>query len=72
MKSLLVAAIDFYQRVISSRRTSCCRYFPTCSEYAKEAIIKYGAIRGSFVALLRILRCNPFFKSAYDPVDRKK
>lgn len=47
---------------------SCCRYRPTCSQYALEVIKKYGSIKGSFLAIKRILKCNPFFKGGYDPV----
>ncbi|MDR0404285.1 MAG: membrane protein insertion efficiency factor YidD [Oscillospiraceae bacterium] len=67
--SSLVKLIEFYQRIISPRKAPCCRYSPTCSTYAKDAIIKYGSFRGSAMALLRILRCNPLFEGGYDPVD---
>ena len=50
----------------------CCRFYPTCSQYALEAIQKYGAFKGFFLALWRILRCNPFCKGGYDPVPLKK
>ena len=46
----------------------CCKYRPTCSEYALQAVEKHGAIKGSFMAIWRILRCNPFSKGGYDPV----
>ncbi|MGP1458634.1 MAG: membrane protein insertion efficiency factor YidD [Treponema sp.] len=60
--------IRVYQKCISPLFPSCCRYTPTCSQYALEAIKKYGAGKGSFLAIKRILRCNPFFKGGYDPV----
>lgn len=60
--------IRFYQKYISPLFPSCCRYRPTCSQYALEVIKKYGSIKGSFLAIKRILKCNPFFKSGYDPV----
>ena len=45
-----------------------CKYYPTCSEYARQAIEKYGAVRGSFLSIKRFLKCNPFSKGGYDPV----
>lgn len=70
MKRVLLALIRFYRRYISPMRPPCCRYIPTCSKYAIEAIEKYGALRGGFLALKRILRCHPFHKGndIYDPV----
>lgn len=69
MKRVLLAFIRFYRRELSPRkRKPCCRYFPTCSQYAVTAIERYGAIRGSRLAAWRILRCNPFSKGGYDPV----
>ena len=68
MKRVLLAAIRFYRRHISPLRKPCCRYIPTCSEYALEAIGKYGAWKGSWLALRRLLRCHPFHKGGYDPV----
>lgn len=69
MKKLLLSMIRFYRRHISPYKPACCRFTPTCSAYAMEAIEKYGAIKGGFLALKRILRCNPFYKGDfYDPV----
>lgn len=69
MKRLLLAAIRFYQHHISPAFPSRCRFTPTCSQYAVEAISKYGAGKGSVLALRRILRCHPFYKGEYyDPV----
>lgn len=69
MKNLLLAAIRFYRRNISPARPSCCRFIPTCSQYALEAVEKYGAARGGWLALRRFLRCHPFYKGPlYDPV----
>lgn len=69
MKKILIVPIRFYQRHISGyKRYSCCKYYPTCSQYAIEAIEKYGALKGGALALYRILRCNPFSKGGYDPV----
>ena len=72
MKKLLLLLIRFYQRFISPCFPACCRYYPTCSSYALQAIAEYGAIRGGFLSVKRILRCNPFFKGGYDPVPPKK
>lgn len=68
MKGLLLALIRFYRSVISPLKPPCCRFVPTCSAYALEAIARYGAAKGSFLSIKRILRCNPFFKGGYDPV----
>ena len=68
MKRLLLAAIRFYRRHISPLRKPCCRYIPTCSEYALEAVEKYGPWKGSWLALKRLLRYHPFHKGGYDPV----
>ena len=68
MKRVLKAAIRFYQTAISPYRPACCNYIPTCSQYALEAIEKYGALKGGWLALRRILRCHPFHKGGYDPV----
>ena len=68
MKKFVTSAIRFYQRQISPLSPPRCRYIPTCSEYALEAVEKYGAVKGSFLATKRILRCNPFHKGGYDPV----
>lgn len=69
MKKLFLLLIRFYQRCISPMRGPCCRFRPTCSAYAYEAINKYGAIKGGWLALKRLCRCNPFYKGDfYDPV----
>ena len=68
MKRFLLALIRFYRRNISPLRKPCCRYIPTCSEYALEAVEKYGPWKGSWLALKRFLRCHPFHKGGYDPV----
>ena len=68
MKRVLLALVRFYRRAISPVRPPCCRYTPTCSQYALEAIEKYGALKGGWMAFRRILRCNPFHKGGYDPV----
>lgn len=71
MKKILLGMIRFYRTQISPLRAPCCRFIPTCSEYALEAIEKYGACKGGFLALRRILRCHPFHRQKsieYDPV----
>lgn len=65
---LMLWCIDFYRLYISPRHPGCCRYSPTCSAYAKEAIERFGPLKGGGLALWRILRCNPFSKGGYDPV----
>ena len=70
MKKVLIWAIRFYQKSISPYKGgSCCRFIPTCSEYALQAVEKYGAIRGSYKAIKRILKCHPFHKGGFDPLD---
>ena len=69
MKKVLLSLIRFYQRGISPNTPPACRFVPTCSQYAYEAIEKYGILKGGALALWRLLRCNPFNKSdPYDPV----
>ena len=68
MKKLFLFIIKFYRKYISPMKSTKCPYFPSCSEYAMEAIEKYGALKGGALALWRIIRCNPFSKGGYDPV----
>ena len=71
MKTILLRCIRFYRRHISPTRPPCCRFIPTCSQYALEAIEKYGAWKGGWLALRRLLRCQPFHRQKsieYDPV----
>ena len=68
MKRLLIWLIRGYKRFISPLLPPSCRYIPTCSEYAMEAIEKYGALKGGWLAIRRILRCHPFHPGGYDPV----
>ena len=68
LEKILCAVIVFYRKAISPHYPPCCRYYPTCSEYALQSIKKYGPFKGSYMAFLRILRCNPFVKGGYDPV----
>ena len=71
MKKFLIFLIEKYQKHISSFFESKgvkCKFYPTCSEYTKQAITKYGALKGSWLGFKRIIRCNPFSKGGYDPV----
>ena len=69
MKRVCMALIRFYQRALSARKPyPTCRFTPTCSQYALEAIRKYGAFKGTAMALWRLLRCNPLCRGGYDPV----
>lgn len=69
LKQLLLIVIKFYRKYISPMKAPCCIYTPTCSEYAIQAIEKYGAFKGGFMAIKRILRCHPYHKGGYDPVE---
>ncbi|MNT02819.1 putative membrane protein insertion efficiency factor [compost metagenome] len=71
MNKALVIIINFYQKHMSTwldYKNIKCKYYPTCSEYTKQAILKYGSIKGSVLGIKRILRCNPFSKGGYDPL----
>ncbi|HJW26737.1 MAG TPA: membrane protein insertion efficiency factor YidD [Rhodocyclaceae bacterium] len=68
MKRLLVALLRAYQYAVSPLLGRNCRYFPTCSEYAVEAVQKYGAARGGWLGLKRVCRCHPWHPGGYDPV----
>jgi putative membrane protein insertion efficiency factor len=68
MRAVLILLLRFYQAVISPWLPPSCRFVPTCSEYAREAIERHGALRGSMMSLRRLLRCHPFHPGGYDPV----
>ena len=71
MKSILIKIIEWYQRNISlwlETKHIRCKFYPTCSEYTKQAIEKYGALKGIRLGIFRFLRCNPFSKGGYDPL----
>ena len=71
MKRLLLALITFYRKYISPARPPYCRFIPTCSAYALEAVEKYGALKGGWLALKRLCKCHPFHRQTsieYDPV----
>ena len=69
MKKIMIFLINLYRKYVSPlKRRPTCIYTPTCSQYAVEALEKYGFLKGSFLAVKRILRCHPFAKGGYDPV----
>ena len=68
MTRVVIAAIRFYQRLISPALPRRCKYHPTCSEYAVQAVQSYGILRGTVLAAWRLLRCKPFSHGGYDPV----
>ena len=72
MKKVIIfpflAIIKFYQNFISPLLPPTCRYTPTCSEYAKQSLVKHGLIKGSFISIKRIIKCNPWGGNGYDPV----
>ncbi|MBA2479393.1 MAG: membrane protein insertion efficiency factor YidD [Planctomycetes bacterium] len=67
-KTALIAGVRAYQRFLSPLKPACCRYVPTCSEYAAEAIERHGAARGAWLGMKRVGRCHPWGGSGYDPV----
>jgi len=69
MKFLVLDLLGVYKAMISPFLPPACRFEPTCSEYAREAIEKYGALKGTWMGLKRILRCQPFCKGGHDPVE---
>ena len=71
MKNLCVKFIRFYQKNISPLKPSCCRFYPVCSEYSKQAFLRHGFFWGMVLSVYRILRCNPLCKPGYDPVPEK-
>jgi uncharacterized protein len=68
IRQLMINLIRWYQRNLSPMLGSCCKYLPSCSQYAIEAIERYGPLQGGLMATWRILRCNPFSRGGYDPV----
>ncbi|MCX5686884.1 MAG: membrane protein insertion efficiency factor YidD [Candidatus Omnitrophica bacterium] len=67
MKKLIISSVRFYRNYLSPFKLQCCRFYPSCSEYAADAIGKYGVVKGVFKSIKRIIRCNPFSRGGYDP-----
>ncbi len=68
IKKVGIGTIVFYQKFISPILPTSCRFYPTCSDYSRQAIEKYGLVRGCWLGIKRILRCHPFYLGGYDPV----
>lgn len=68
MKHILLFLIKIYQKFFSGVFGRKCRFYPTCSEYARQAVTKYGAIKGVYLSVKRVLKCHPFHKGGYDPL----
>ena len=71
MKKIFIIIIDFYQKYISPLKPATCRFYPSCSAYAIQALSRFGFLKGSYLAIRRILRCHPFNPGGYDPVPDK-
>ncbi|HPD18368.1 MAG: membrane protein insertion efficiency factor YidD [Candidatus Goldbacteria bacterium] len=69
MRKIIVFLINLYQKIISPYLPKSCRFYPTCSEYAKQAINKYGLIKGTVKSVKRLLKCHPLHEGGYDPVE---
>tara|TARA_Y100001936_G_C15959333_1_gene604718 strand:- start:462 stop:677 length:216 start_codon:yes stop_codon:yes gene_type:complete len=69
IRKLFILPIILYQKILSPFFPSSCRFTPTCSEYSKQSILKYGLFKGSYLGVKRILKCHPWGESGYDPVD---
>ena len=67
LKKTLVSLIEFYRKYLSCMKMQCCRFYPSCSQYAIDAITKYGIMRGMIKGAMRLLRCHPFSRGGYDP-----
>ncbi|MFY4777271.1 membrane protein insertion efficiency factor YidD [Metabacillus sp. RGM 3146] len=72
MKFVLIGIIKFYQKVISPLKPPTCRFYPTCSSYGLEAVRRHGALKGGYLAAVRIAKCHPFHPGGFDPVPEAK
>ncbi|MCR4440570.1 MAG: membrane protein insertion efficiency factor YidD [Peptococcaceae bacterium] len=69
MKKIILFIIEIYQKYLSAFKGRTCRFYPSCSQYAYEAVKKYGTIKGGYMAVKRIIKCHPFHPGGYDPVE---
>jgi uncharacterized protein len=69
LRSFFIFLINFYRKFISPLKPPTCRFYPTCSQYSKEAIEKYGVFKGLYMSVRRILKCHPFHPGGYDPLE---
>lgn len=72
MKYIFILLVRFYQRFISPLKPPTCRFYPTCSHYGLEAIRRFGALKGGYLTIKRILKCHPFHPGGFDPVPEKE
>lgn len=72
MKQILIGIIRFYQKFISPLKPPTCRFYPTCSHYGLDAMKTHGALKGTWLTVIRILKCHPFHPGGFDPVPEKK
>ena len=71
IRAVMIRGVRWYQRHMSANRPPCCKYYPTCSNYAIEALEKYGAVKGTYLTIYRLLRCHPLGGRGLDPVPAK-
>ncbi|MBQ9946787.1 MAG: membrane protein insertion efficiency factor YidD [Oscillospiraceae bacterium] len=71
MKYLFLGIIKLYRLTLSKILPPCCRYYPSCSEYATLAIRRFGAVKGGYLTLWRLIRCNPYGRGGYDPIPER-
>ncbi len=69
MKYIIICTVKFYRKFISPLKRPTCRFYPTCSAYTLEAVSRFGTFKGLYISMRRILRCHPFSKGGFDPVD---
>jgi len=72
VKHIFIALIQFYRKFISPLKPPTCRFYPTCSEYGLESYRRFGAIKGTYLTIRRILKCHPFHQGGFDPVPEKE
>ena len=72
LRNILIYLVNIYQYIISPFFPNNCRYFPSCSEYSINALKKFGIFKGSYLTIIRILKCNPIFDSKFDPIPDKR